>query len=166
MGSRRNKSKRPSGTSLPPERRLESTVFFVDRSLGDEIVPEALRKAGLRIEAHKDHFAQGALDVEWIAKCAENGWVALASDKAIKRNLLERTAIINGCIAGFFLTSGSRTGPENAEIIVKALKRIANMLDSEGKPFIARIHPDGKVELWVNRNNKDMLTKERLSLAD
>ncbi len=69
-------------------------------------------------------------------------------------------AVIRGGVAAFFLTSGTRTGEQEAESIIKALKRIANLLMSEPRPFIARIHPDGTVELWVNHKNVDVLAEK------
>jgi hypothetical protein len=39
-------------------------VFFVDRSLGEKIVPTLLREFGLNIESHSAHFVQDAPDVE------------------------------------------------------------------------------------------------------
>jgi hypothetical protein len=47
MAAREKRSKKRSGTKLSPEKRLESFVFFVDRSLGKNIVPDALVKAGV-----------------------------------------------------------------------------------------------------------------------
>jgi hypothetical protein len=108
---------------------------------------------------HQDHFIQDAQDPIWIAKCAQENWVILGNDKKVKRNPLERKAIIQGGVAAFFLTSGQRTGPEDAEAIIQALKRIANILMSEPRPFIARIYPDGKVELWVNHKNIDLIAE-------
>lgn len=67
---------------------------------------------------------------------------------------------MSGGVAAFFLTAGSHTGPEDAEAIIKALKRIANVLMSQPRPFIARIYPDGIVELWVNHKNVDVLAEK------
>ena len=69
-------------------------------------------------------------------------------------------------IAAFFLTRGDRTGKEDADIIIKAAKRIANLLASQPQPFIARILLDGKVELWVDHNDTDLIAaKEARRLA-
>jgi hypothetical protein len=66
--------------------------------------PAALRQAGLKIKAHADHFAQAAPDVEWLTECGKKGWVALAKDKNIKRNLLERQALFDAGLAAFSLS--------------------------------------------------------------
>ncbi|HZI19471.1 MAG TPA: hypothetical protein VEY09_12845 [Pyrinomonadaceae bacterium] len=150
----------------PPEKRLESVVFFTDRTLGADKVPTALRAAGLNVEVHRDHFAHDVTDPVWIARCAREGWVVLGNDKRIKKNPIEREAIIRGGVAAFFLTAGWRTGEQDADAIIKALKRIANLLMSEPRPFIARIHPDGSVELWVNHKNVDVLKEKEARRAE
>jgi hypothetical protein len=58
--------------------RLEEPfVFFVDRCLGRQIVPDALKAAlepSERVEIHDDHFAQDARDVQWLKSVGERGW--------------------------------------------------------------------------------------------
>lgn len=157
MASRKKKSKKPSATKLPPEKRLESIVFFVDRSLGAKTVPAALRQANLNVEVHADHFADDAPDALWLIECGKRDWVVLAKDKNIKRNPLERQALFQAGVAAFFLTSANMTGEEMAQAIIKGLTRIANLLHGEKRPFIARISPDGQVELWLNHKGKDRL---------
>lgn len=83
MASPKKKSKKPSVTKLLPEKRLESTVFFVDRSLGGKTVPAALRQANLKVEVHADHFADDAPDVVWLLEGGKQDWVVLAKDKDI-----------------------------------------------------------------------------------
>lgn len=149
-----SKSKKLLDTKLPLRERLEFTVFFVDRTLGRDTVPTALRDAGFKIEVHADHFASDAPDVQWLELCGKNDWVVLSHDKGIKKNPLERDAIMRAGLAAFFLTRGDKTGAEDAQAIIKARKRIANLLGSQRRPFIARILPDGKVELWLDHKGK------------
>jgi hypothetical protein len=60
-------------------------VFFVDRNLGAECLPNELRKAGYRIVVHDDHFSkrQDVLDPEVILECSKNGWPLLTGDSAM-----------------------------------------------------------------------------------
>lgn len=95
--------------------------------------------------------------MEWLEKCGEKGWVALAKDKAIKKNELEKRALINAEIAAFFLTSGELSGEEMSLAIIGALHRIANLLENQKLPFIARITPQGKVELWLDHKERERL---------
>jgi PIN like domain len=144
-----------------PAKRLEPFTFFVDRSLGRVIIPEALRKIGLRVEVHADHFEHDAPDTTWLQKCGEEGWIVLAKDKAIKKNPLERQAIFTHGLAAFFLIKTSATGEENARAIIKGIQKIIGVLENQRRPFIARITSDGKVELWLNHKGTDLLIKPR-----
>jgi len=64
-------------SASPPE-------FFVDRSLGRRLVPDALRAAGVVVHAMADVYGerigQGLDDEEWIADAGRNGWVVLMKD--------------------------------------------------------------------------------------
>jgi hypothetical protein len=37
------------------------------------IVPDALRKIGLKVEVDADHFEHDAPDTEWLRRCGEEG---------------------------------------------------------------------------------------------
>jgi hypothetical protein len=49
-------------------KRPEAPTFFLDRSLGKNLVAEALRTAGVQVEVHDDHFAPDAKDEDWRAR--------------------------------------------------------------------------------------------------
>lgn len=88
------------------------------------------------------------------------GWVVISSDRAIKKNPLEKTALLNAGIAAFFFTSAQITSSEQIEILTKALKRIANLLQSARRPFIARLEKDGSVEMWINYKGEDLFAQK------
>jgi hypothetical protein len=161
MAAREKRSKKRSDTKLSPEKRLEPFVFFVDRSLGKNIVPQALIEAGIKVERHSDHFPDDAPDVLWLLKCGEEGWIALAKDKAIRSNETERQALFNASVAAFFLTSANTTGEENANSILKGLSKIANLLEQQRRPFIARIDKDGGVALWLDHKGRNRLKAKK-----
>jgi hypothetical protein len=64
-------------------------------------------------------------------------------------------------VAAFFLTGGEYKGEDMAQAIIKALKRIVNLIQSQKKPFIARINLAGKIELWLDHKGNDHLTKKK-----
>ena len=134
----------------------------MDRSLGRVTVPAALRKIGLKVEVHADHFAHDAPDTEWLERCGEERWIVLAKDRAIKKNPLERQAIFTHGLAAFFVLNSGATGEENAQAIVKGVKKIVGILENQRRPFIARITSDGRVELWLNHKGTDLLNKPRV----
>jgi hypothetical protein len=41
------------------------------------------------------------------------------------------------------------------------LKRIANILASQKKPFIARLDKEGKVEIWINHKGEDLIAQKQ-----
>lgn len=99
------------------------------------------------MEAHADHFVHDAPDTEWLRRCGEEGWVVLAKDKAIKKNPLERQALISHGIAAFFIIKTNATGEENAAALVEAMPKTIGILENQRRPFIARIYASGDVEL-------------------
>lgn len=142
-----------------PEKLLKNVTFFVDRSSGKKLA-EGLKELGLNIEKHDDHFEQNTLDIIWLEKCGEMNWVVISSDKAIKKNILEKEALMKSNLASFFFTSASLTSEQQIEIITKGLKRIANILASTKKPFIARLDKEGNVEIWLNHKGEDLIAKK------
>ncbi len=37
---------------------IQSTIFFIDRCLGNKLIVETLRAAGVSVEIHDDHFGK------------------------------------------------------------------------------------------------------------
>lgn len=143
-----------------PSKLLKDVTFFVDRSSGKRLA-EGLKELGLNVEKHDDHFEQNTLDIIWLEKCGEMNWVVISSDKAIKKNLLEKEALMKSNLASFFFTSASLTSDQQIEIINKGLKRIANILSSNKRPFIARLDKEGNVEIWLNHKGEDLIAKRQ-----
>ncbi len=100
---------------------------------------EALRTAGATVEIHRDHFADDAPDVEWLAEVGRHGWVVLTKDDAIRRNLLERQALLAANLRAFILTSQNMSGPDMAELVVRFRHRIEKLARTTPPPFIALV---------------------------
>jgi predicted nuclease of predicted toxin-antitoxin system len=124
---------------VPPD----PIVFFVDRSLGRHLVPNALRRLGAVVEVHDDHFGRDTEDAEWITEVAGRGWVILTKDQRIRHRPLERSAVATAKARMFALTSGNLSGPEMAAIFSKHLERMTRISRSESSPFIARVTATG-----------------------
>jgi predicted nuclease of predicted toxin-antitoxin system len=140
---------------LPPAKLLEAYTFYVERSLGGKVVPDALVNAGLKIERHKKYFEQDAEDVEWLPFCGAKGWIVLTKDKAIRSNEVELIALIRSGVATFVITSGEMTGEDMVNAYIKALPQIARFLKNKQRPFIARVSPEGEVTMWIDSSGKD-----------
>src|SRR3989454_11055620 len=107
MGGKGRRSKKRSAASSK-SKQLEPLVFFLDRSLGKEIIANALRAAGADVRIHDDLFAQDARDQDWLPEVGKNGWTVLTKDSHIKHRLVERTALLeSGGRAPSFLSRGT-----------------------------------------------------------
>lgn len=118
-------------------------VFFVDRSLGRHLVPDALGRSGALVEIHDDHSGRDTDDSEWVTAVAERGWVILTKDNRIRHRPLERSAVGAAKARMFVLTSGNLSGSEMAKIFCKHLERMSRISRSESPPFIARVTATG-----------------------
>jgi len=128
----------------PPER----LVFFVDRSLGRKVIPDALRAAGEEVRAHDDLFPQDARDEVWLAEVGRHGWVVLTKDKHIRYREVEIRALLTAKVACFILTArGDLSGVEVGRVFVKALPAMRRLCRATVPPFIARVSRDSKVAL-------------------
>jgi hypothetical protein len=102
-------------------------------------VADALRNAGARVEIHRDHFADDAPDVEWLAAVGRCGWVVLTKDDAIRRNPFERRALLAANVRAFILTSQTMSGPDMAVLIVRFRQQMERLVQTTPAPFIALI---------------------------
>ena len=82
-------------------------TFFIDWSIGQRAVPEALRSVGATVETHLDHFPPETPDVEWLTEVSQRGWVVLTKDTKIRSRPLEVQAIASAGGKVFILVSGN-----------------------------------------------------------
>jgi uncharacterized protein with PIN domain len=83
-------------------RQLESSVFFVDRSLGKHIVAQALRSQGVTVEVHDDIFSPDAADEEWLATAGQKQWVVLTKDNRLRYHHREKTILLRSGVRAFY----------------------------------------------------------------
>ncbi len=100
---------------------------------------EALRNVGATVAIHRDHFADDAPDVEWLTAVGQRGWVLLTKDDAIRRNPLERRALLAANVRAFILTSQNMAGPDMADLVVRLRPRIEKLARMTPPPFIALV---------------------------
>ncbi|MSU58206.1 MAG: hypothetical protein EXS35_08500 [Pedosphaera sp.] len=146
MAANADTSKKPSDASLPsPPERL---VFFVDRSLGRKVIPDALRAAGEEVRVHDDFFPQDAKDEVWLTDVGRRGWVVLTKDKHIRYREVEVRALLAAKVRAFILTAkGDLSGTEVGQIFVKAMPAMKKLCENTAPPFIARVSRDSSVSL-------------------
>jgi hypothetical protein len=148
MSARRRRSRRQSITNEHYQRQLKRTTFFLERSLGGKIILEELRKVGLQVEPHKKWFRHNTPDEEWLPIIGEKKWIVLMRDLRIGSRVLELNALLTGGVKAFALVAGEVPDKRNAEIVVKALPKILDVIAENDFPFIAKVHKNGSVELW------------------
>jgi len=134
---------------LAPRPPTEPPTFFVDRCLGSSDVPNALRQAGARVEIHDDHFAQDALDTDWLPIVGAKGWILLTRDKRIRRRELEKQALMSAGIGAFFLSGTEMTGEDMAQAFVAALSEMSHVVEKRVRPFIAYVSRSGDISMKI-----------------
>ena len=145
MASRPKRSRTRSAAN-PAQRdlaRLASLTFFVDRQLGRYTVPDALRAADAKVEAHDAHFPQNTPDVDWLTIVGARGWVAITKDQNIRRNPLERAAYEKAKVRGFVVTATGASGTEIAGLLVRCLPGMVRRSAGRPGPFLFTISRGG-----------------------
>lgn len=126
----------------------EPYTFFVDRSLGSEFVPAALRRENESVIVHDEHFHEkDTPDVVWLGEAGKKGWVVLTKDARIRTNVLERTTLLSARVAAFMLGRGDLRGPDMARAFVLAIARMKKVLRRCELPLIAVVSVEGLVSV-------------------
>jgi predicted nuclease of predicted toxin-antitoxin system len=127
----------------------EPFEYFVDRSLGKRVVVEALRAAGETVHAHDDLFERNTPDTQWLAEVGRRGWVAVTKDKNIRRNDLERRALIDANVACFMVGRGDLSGETIAALFITSLSRVRRVLRRFEVPLAASISLEGPIRVLM-----------------
>lgn len=126
-------------------------TFFIDCSISQKSVPQALQSAGATIERHFDHFPPDTRDVDWLSVVSDRNWVVLTKDEAIGRRPNEIAAIAQAGARVFILVSGNLTSQQMSDLLVEVLETLKKFTQGNQAPFIAKIYKDGRVKIWRNR---------------
>ena len=135
----------------PPRPRRPPPEFFVDRSLGRYVVPDAVRDAGYVVHTlasvYGEQPGQGVDDVTWLAEAGQHDWVVLLKDDRVRRRPAELEALVEARLRVFCLTNANLRGEEQAERFRSNLGRIVQRAAKPG-PFIDGVYADGLRRLW------------------
>jgi len=105
-----------------------------------------LRTAGLHVEIHDDHFAQDALDPEWLTAVGERNWIVVTRDERIRYHVAEKQAIRRAKVRAFVLAAqGDLRAEMLAQNFLEALSKIRRVVEKQKPPFIAKISRSGDV---------------------
>lgn len=135
----------------PPGPRRPPPEFFVDRSLGRYVVPDAVRGAGYVVHTlasvYGEQPGQGVDDVTWLGEAGEHDWVVLLKDDRVRRRPAELETLTEARLRVFCLTNANLRAGEQAERFQSNLNRIVQRAAKPG-PFIYGVYVDGLRPLW------------------
>jgi hypothetical protein len=125
--------------------------FFIDRSLGRHVVPQALRDAGAVVHTMADVYGervgQGLDDEEWLKDSGENAWVVLMKDAKIRYRPSELAAVEAFRVRAFCLTNANLRAAEQAKRVTDNFDRIVRVAEVPG-PYIYGIYVGAIRRLW------------------
>ncbi len=107
-----------------------------------------LRAAGLNVRVHDDHFVQNASDTEWLTAVGRKRWIVITRDERIRYRAGEKQALRRAKVRAFVLTAQGNLRAETlAEIFLRALPKVCEVVAKNRPPFIAKIWRDGKTAI-------------------
>jgi hypothetical protein len=123
----------------------ESLIYWVDRSLGKDIVPTALRAAGVNVTTYAELYPHDPKveDHVWIPEVTGRGWVILTKDKAIRRTPVEIEVLRNANARYVCLSAGNMRGDEQAACLIEHWRTVDSVVVHKPVPLIVsvtRIH--------------------------
>ena len=95
---------------------------------------------------HDDHLPPDAPDEDWISLVARQNWLAITKDKNIRYRSAELDAIRRHSARVIVIRMKNATGPEIAEVLVKAKNRISLFAARTPAPFVAGIYKSGTIQ--------------------
>jgi hypothetical protein len=132
-------------------------TFFADRNLG-RTFPDILRKAGISVEVHDDHFDPDTPDQVWLRAVGRRKWFALTHDSRIRYRPNERDAVLAARV-GLFVLVGRAAHLDLAHNFVATAPVVYRFIQRHEPPFVAKVHRPGPsrsqqrrpgtVEMWL-----------------
>lgn len=116
--------------------------FIFDECLSDKI-PRALNILGEPAYSYKEHWSEGAPDVEWIPSVAKRGWAVVTSDH-LKPH--ERVALVQNKGRIFLLGVKNLPFWEHVKLVIKKWEDIKQAAKKQKPPYIIRVPKRGKLE--------------------
>jgi PIN like domain len=136
-----------SKTSKLPKLLPDEPIYFVDRTHGRKKLPNLLKKVGMKVEVHYNHFDPEAPDDEWIPKCVANGWVIITGDKAIETDPINAKAVEDSAAKVFITADTNSKAEEWAAAIIVGRRKLARVAEYNNGAFCVNIdkYADGHV---------------------
>ena len=116
-------------------------VYWIDRSLGTKLVPDALRAHGVSIETYDDLYPTDPRvpDEQWIVDVTARGWIIVTKDKNIRRAPAELAALHRAEARYVCLSAAGMRGPDQAACLVHHWKTIDGLVGHRSPPLIVTV---------------------------
>jgi hypothetical protein len=115
-----------------------------------------VRRLGYKVFSKEGVFGQHKVpDVEWIAWADERDLVALVKDDRIRRNRLERQALLHSTLRVFCLTNGNLTKAEQVSRFEARWPAIIRRCAGPG-PFVCGVYSDRIEDLRLSQDRDPM----------
>lgn len=113
----------------------------MDRCLGTNIVPGALRAIGVQVQTYEALYPHDTTiaDHLWIPEVAARGWVILPKDKRIRHSPVEIEALRAAKARYVCLSASKMNGNEQAECLVQHWTTIDSVVASKRAPSIVSV---------------------------
>ena len=116
-------------------------IYWIDRCLGSNVVPAALRTVGVEIRTYADLYPNDPKiqDADWIPEVAGRGWVILTKDKNIRRLSVEVQALRAAQARYVCLSAANMTGEAQVACLLQHWKTIDSVVASKRAPLIVAV---------------------------
>src|SRR5689334_11476832 len=95
MGERKKRSKRRFISRKSTKPLLRGFTLYLCHNVDYDEVVEALERAGIRFQRHRNHFKGYAPDTELLRKVGKRRWILITADKRQRVRPLERQLILH-----------------------------------------------------------------------
>ena len=120
-------------------------IFYVDEDLDSDDFVNPLIEAGFAIKRHRDHFAPGTPDEQWLPAVAQKGWYAFSHNSEIYYTKTQTNIVLEQGL-GLFIVRGKskeRSHQIMGENTANTKVRIYRFIKKNYRPFIASVrNPD------------------------
>ena len=124
-----------SNTSKQPD----EPTYFVDRTHGRKKLPNLLKKVGMKVEVHYNHFHPETPDDEWIPKCVANGWIIITGDKAVETDPINLKAVEESAAKVFITADTTSKAEEWAAAIIVGREKLKRTVEYNNGAFFVDI---------------------------
>jgi len=121
--------------------KFECTVFL-DRTHG-KALGTLLRRVGFDVKSiftvYPRRKHESTSDPTWIARCGEEGWIAITGDKRLETNVENKQAVIDAKCKVFLFTDSNSLPEEWAAAVIVGRQKILDIIRQNDGPFFVTI---------------------------